>query len=91
MSRYPDGFDSFAWQALDEALATMLELAAHAYGSDQLASILDPLVPMDRALVAALVERLSALEGEAVRTARPSQLRRARSGPDELVESAPGG
>ena len=55
-------FDSLAVQALDELLMVMLERLVRVYGRESVAGIFDPLAPVDRRLVAQLIEKVLALE-----------------------------
>lgn len=50
-----EGFDSLAGQALDELLMVVLERLVRVYGRENLGKIFDPMVPVDRGLVAQLM------------------------------------
>jgi hypothetical protein len=54
--------DSIAVQALDKLLIGMLERLVRAYGREYVARLFDPLVPVDRRLVAQLMVEVLALE-----------------------------
>jgi hypothetical protein len=54
--------DSIAVQALDRVLMTMLERLVRAYGREYVAQLFDPLVPVDRRVVAQRMAELLALE-----------------------------
>jgi hypothetical protein len=54
--------DPIAVQALDKLLMVMLEQLVRAYGREYVAGLFDPLVPVDRRLVARLLVEALALE-----------------------------
>lgn len=54
--------DPIAVQALDKLLMVMLEQLVRAYGREYVAGLFDPLVPVDRRLVAQLLAEARAFE-----------------------------
>lgn len=57
-----EGFDSLEVQNLDELLMVMLERLVRVYGREAVAGILYTQAPVDRRLVAQLIEEVLALE-----------------------------
>jgi hypothetical protein len=54
--------DAIAVQALDKLLIVMLERPIRTYGREGIAGLFDPLVPVDRRLVAQLLVEVLALK-----------------------------